>query len=99
MGVLLGSFGIGVEGRGKGASLIDQPKTLNAKTCPNAIANRALAGDAAKLLLSSVAGDTQMVYLEGWKWRTRFCESGKISPYVNSSLRNWGRDVLCFFTW
>ena len=82
-----------------GPSLVIHPDELNAQTCLNNAANRALADDAAKLLLNSLAGETQTVYFRNWEIWTRFRDTRKISPWVDASQRNWDVDILSFLTW
>ena len=82
-----------------GSPLVRQKETLNAQTCLNAVVNLSLVDDAVRLLLTSLAGETQAVYIRNWEMWTRFCSARKISPCVDTSKRNWDVDILTFLTW
>ena len=74
-------------------------RKLTTQTCLNAVVNRALVDDTVKILTNSLADDTQTTYLKGWKMWTRFCDSRGFPPWVNTAVRNWDRNILCFLTW
>ena len=82
----------------RGFPRVDKPAMLITQTCLNEVVNRALVGDAAQLLLSSLAADTQKMYLEEWEMWTRFCDTMGISPWANTAAHNWDQDILCFLT-
>ena len=77
----------------------NETRKLDTQTCLNAVANRALVGDTVKLLMNSLAEDTQNAYLKGWKVWARFCESRGVSPWANTTIHNWDQNTLCYLTW
>ena len=74
-------------------------RRLKTQTCLNAVVNRALVSDTVKLLMNSLAADTQTTYLEGWMMRARFCDARGVSQWVNTAVRNCDQNILGFLTW
>ena len=81
------------------APIIGTNRVLNAQESLGALVRETLVGEATKLHLSSIAPSNQTVYLRGWKFRSRYCDSRGVSPRIEMSLPQWGVDLLHYRTW
>lgn len=81
-----------------GAAVINKPDALGAQKCLNAAAHRALVGEAVRLLLSSLSAGTQNMYMMRWEMWKCIRQTRALSPWIDTTVRNWGQDVISFPT-
>ena len=75
------------------------PSQMGTQQSLDALVDKSLVGETIRLLMSALAPSTQAAYLWGWKFWSRYCETRRISPWVDTALKYWDQEILNFSTW
>ena len=81
------------------APIIGKNRVGDVQESSDSMAGKTLVGETTELLPSSMAPSTQTVYLRGWKFRIRYCDSMGVSPWIDMSQPQWDLDLLHYPTW